>query len=691
MGGPYWVVGDWVLLPTQHSIVHKQTQQSRYLGAQNFVLLQYLLKHPQQVMAREQLLNDVWQGITVNDNTLSKAIAELRKALGDDSKQARYIVTLPKRGYQLIAAASQLDELPAMAPKDTPVVELTRQRWWLAFSVALPLTLMLVWWLWPTTPAPRNVRVQPFTSDAGVELSPSFSFDGQWLAYVAYPAGSNEAQLRVQALTGDHPLVVVKQRGELELPTWSPRQWYLAYVQRNATQCDVVVARFDRELLQLNDSLVIGRCAPPSRIGLTSLQWSADGQSLFYHRLNEKGDRELVRHDWQQQKITVVKANVPYVFAVHPHRDEMVYASVELMSSSLQQANLSGELINTFYSRAELFLGLSWDVTHNAVLVSSGLAGGRLERVDLDGRVSTVFTSNSPLMQPVVSPINNVIAATQVVVKHDLWLASTDPRAGKSAHPLIASTHFDYSPQFSHSGQHLVFISNRNGKPEVWRALRDGSEQQRLTSLPDDQWPVNVQWSPDDRYIAIGSAAKQIWRYDVVSNTLAKISPSNAASKNPRWSNDGQRLYFAQQSSKEGRIYYYDHATQQTIDTGIDGDLYVPDNTGQYAYILRYGNSEVRGVWRRDLTSQQEQRLLPPLDRFNWQNFSVSRSGFYFLEQENGAWRVKQWREQGVDTVYVMATDAAGPLFIDFAISPNEQEILFTHITDLQTDIILLR
>ena len=53
---------------------------------------------------RETLLNDVWPRRMVNDEVLSRAIAELRTALGDDPKHPRYIETLPKIGYRLIAS-----------------------------------------------------------------------------------------------------------------------------------------------------------------------------------------------------------------------------------------------------------------------------------------------------------------------------------------------------------------------------------------------------------------------------------------------------------------------------------------------------------------------------------------------------------------------------------------------------------
>ncbi|MBN8478466.1 MAG: winged helix-turn-helix domain-containing protein, partial [Burkholderiales bacterium] len=59
---------------------------------------------------RTTLIDEVWSRKGVTDEVLSRAIAELRILLGDDAKAPRYIETLPKVGYRLIAAIAPLDE-----------------------------------------------------------------------------------------------------------------------------------------------------------------------------------------------------------------------------------------------------------------------------------------------------------------------------------------------------------------------------------------------------------------------------------------------------------------------------------------------------------------------------------------------------------------------------------------------------
>ena len=91
-------------------------------------ILLRLAAEPGAVVRRETLLEDVWPRRMVNDEVLSRAIAELRSALGDDARVARYIETLPKLGYRLVATVGPLEATPA----DEPPAQRARPRWrWL--------------------------------------------------------------------------------------------------------------------------------------------------------------------------------------------------------------------------------------------------------------------------------------------------------------------------------------------------------------------------------------------------------------------------------------------------------------------------------------------------------------------------------------------------------------------------------
>lgn len=94
-------IGAWLVLPLENSLINEV--KSKVIEPQCMALLLYFSKKPMAVISRDELLNEVWKNVVVNENTLTKTIAMLRKALEDDSNNPSYIVTHLKKGYQLIA------------------------------------------------------------------------------------------------------------------------------------------------------------------------------------------------------------------------------------------------------------------------------------------------------------------------------------------------------------------------------------------------------------------------------------------------------------------------------------------------------------------------------------------------------------------------------------------------------------
>ena len=94
-------LGDWVVRQDDGTL--SLGERSVRLEPRVMDVLVYLAAHPERVVSKEELIEAVWCGSFVEEGALSQAIHSLRKALGDDARQPRYIQTLPKRGYRLVA------------------------------------------------------------------------------------------------------------------------------------------------------------------------------------------------------------------------------------------------------------------------------------------------------------------------------------------------------------------------------------------------------------------------------------------------------------------------------------------------------------------------------------------------------------------------------------------------------------
>jgi eukaryotic-like serine/threonine-protein kinase len=67
-----------------------------------FRVLLFLLRSPHRLIAKDELLDAVWSGCAVSDNSLTRSIALLRRLLGDDTHEPRYIATVPTVGYRFL-------------------------------------------------------------------------------------------------------------------------------------------------------------------------------------------------------------------------------------------------------------------------------------------------------------------------------------------------------------------------------------------------------------------------------------------------------------------------------------------------------------------------------------------------------------------------------------------------------------
>ncbi len=109
-------------------------------------LLVRLADRAGEVVSREDLLAAVWPNTVVNDDALTRAISDLRRAFEDDRRDPRIIETIPKSGYRIIAPAEIL-------PGDTAPEKSGRSKYrptwgWVVVASAVVIIAAAIWSLW---------------------------------------------------------------------------------------------------------------------------------------------------------------------------------------------------------------------------------------------------------------------------------------------------------------------------------------------------------------------------------------------------------------------------------------------------------------------------------------------------------------------------------------------------------------
>jgi DNA-binding winged helix-turn-helix (wHTH) protein/tetratricopeptide (TPR) repeat protein len=128
-----WRVGEWVVDGSDGTVASGDCVVR--LEPRLMALLLALVERRGTVVPQEVLLGTVWAGTHLAPGALARAVSEIRTALGDDSRQARYVETVPKRGYRLIAP---VEEIAAASPGSaaTPAPDARPRRRWRSLPVA---------------------------------------------------------------------------------------------------------------------------------------------------------------------------------------------------------------------------------------------------------------------------------------------------------------------------------------------------------------------------------------------------------------------------------------------------------------------------------------------------------------------------------------------------------------------------
>ncbi len=120
MNGLCFQISDWTLVVEENKLYRQDREVTVEPRLVN--LLSFLAQSPGDVFCREELIDHVWDGAIVTDQVVTQSIFELRKILKDGRADCvRFIVTVPKRGYKLVADTRQLtlEEMAQGRPADT--------------------------------------------------------------------------------------------------------------------------------------------------------------------------------------------------------------------------------------------------------------------------------------------------------------------------------------------------------------------------------------------------------------------------------------------------------------------------------------------------------------------------------------------------------------------------------------------
>jgi DNA-binding winged helix-turn-helix (wHTH) protein len=119
-------LGEWLVQPSLCRI--SRGEKTLHLRPKVMDLLVCLAGKAGKVVSKQALIDAVWAKEFISDTALSRAVFELRQALGDDDAQPRYVETIAKRGYRLVAPVEPVAEPAALGAATSPFAVVIGER-----------------------------------------------------------------------------------------------------------------------------------------------------------------------------------------------------------------------------------------------------------------------------------------------------------------------------------------------------------------------------------------------------------------------------------------------------------------------------------------------------------------------------------------------------------------------------------
>src|SRR5262245_49063360 len=165
--------------------------EPRAIEPKSFRLLQFLIDNRDRAVSKEEILQAVWAGAFVTDSALTRAVAQIRKVIGDDPRQPRYIETIPTIGYRFLAKVDEWSEpeptrTPTAAAPPPPRTAFRHPGVLFVVAAVVLAAAALGVWYWPDETAVSGPPVflpMQFSSSPGLDVGASFSPDGSLVAY----------------------------------------------------------------------------------------------------------------------------------------------------------------------------------------------------------------------------------------------------------------------------------------------------------------------------------------------------------------------------------------------------------------------------------------------------------------------------------------------------------------------------
>lgn len=571
------------LLDSQQRLVFRDGQPLD-LTPKVFDILLELVESGGRVLEKKQLMERVWPDSFVEESNLTQQISTLRKKLGQDSTQQRFILTVPGRGYRFVAPVKSWDDDAIVTVQerirsrvtirdgaeaaDKPAIEVVhssqkvlpaatsraRPRALFLMIVALIVVgagvFLIARFLRRSTPQPfTNIKLTRFTTDGKV-VAAAISPNGKQVAYAEDEGGRHSLWVRQVATSNTGVQIIGPATWRYNALTFSPDNDYVYFTAQeiNAPAILYRVPALGGTPTKLIEDVDTPPTFSPDGKRIAYLRGYPDVKETSVMTANADGSAESKLSSVKDPRMQLNLGPGPAWSA----DGETIVCSVseigegETLQEIYRVTVRSGELKPLTHGRWSKVFRLAWAKDGQGVMMSAAdsetpalqvwyvaFPSGEARRVtnDLNDYKTLTVTSDSQL-------------AAVVQTDEQANISLTPAEDGKGATQVTSSNYDGFDGLSWIPNGRILYSAIRNGLQDIWLTDSEGKQRIQLTeNAGQNTWP---SMTPDGRtiiFVSTRDGKQRIWRMDADGNHVQRLT-DGARDANPVLSPDGQWIFY---------------------------------------------------------------------------------------------------------------------------------------------------
>lgn len=670
---------DWRVEPNLLRI--SRAGRSKQVEPLLMSLLLYLAESPGQVIPKAELRAAVWGEIIVTDNVLTKAISSLRRLLEDNSTNPRYIETISKKGYRLIAGVKPFEQPKRYTQKSSS---------WnrVGFSLGTILVLVLGVSLLSTdfnSSAPLVYHPRPLANASTTEYWPAISPDGKFVAYGWQGIEQNNWDIYVKQIGSTTAKRFTRNPATELRAKWSPDGSHLYYLRYDKGGAII----FKRPLLEGEEVQVLK--AP--RYSSGDFNISPDERWISFNNREKPGHPARIQliaietgeSKWLTQPDSSFKGDIHPTFS----RDGSQLAFIrEKNATSMQLWQLStkdGKLEQLTHEHQSIN-GFSWSADNRQLFYSGDLTGlYKIWQVNLNnGKSQLLPIGDFQMVMPRVADDGSMIYAK---MKDDVNIWTYDLETGQ-AKSWRRQEGLELNPNISPDGKQVSFTARVGDKFQIWMANLDGSASRPITDYSGD-YLDGVRWTEDGTQLLFHGYREgkvNVFKVNSQGGPIQRVGNATEDRVLPFQAQDG-KLYYSRKKAHQWEIWKMalDGTQAERV---LSDNAYAPQISPDQSTLF-YCKKDKTGLWAFNLYKEREQLILADFHPMYSGAFCPATEGLYYWNATQKQIAYFDFKRQKSKLLF-RPSGRIPRLGITLHYSPQQDLLIFTQVDHRDADIMMV-